>query len=86
MQKAVYTLKKYIDKPNYIALIPDTNENIDRFCIKILSDEHKYISKKNIGFINWKEIENISTNYNLYSTLENFLFNEGQIYNNGQCI
>jgi hypothetical protein len=81
----VKRLKDYIDNTYYIAVLPDSSANIEKF----FSDENVPQSAfddfsgwqtGNYGYISWADVEKFCKDNKLDNTLNVFKFNEGQIY------
>ncbi|MCP4351676.1 MAG: hypothetical protein GY795_39930 [Desulfobacterales bacterium] len=83
---AVEQLEKYIDDTYYIAILPDSSENMKNFFSKKFSlhppNGFNRWRVDTYGYISWADVEKFCSHNELNDTLRVFKFNEGQIYTN----
>lgn len=81
--KAVKELEKYLDRTYYVAILPDSSENMNKFYNSndfLQFNDFEGWNINNYGYISWTGVEEFCRDNNLRDTLRVFEFNEGQIY------
>lgn len=80
--KSVKRLKKYVDNTYYVAVLPDSPANIEKFFSgqNFSRDDFNRWQTNNYGYISWADVEKFCRDNKLDNTLNVFKFNEGQIY------
>lgn len=86
--KAVDLLSNYCEDAVFIAIVPDNISSIKDFYQNTLKNYNPIGLQEwditNWGCISWGEVERFCTVNNLQRVMENFRFNEGQIYNKNE--
>lgn len=85
--KANEQLGDFIDQVYYIAIVPDSVENMETFLgnpTPVYGQFKWDMVKEGFGYITWKQIHEFSKSKNLNRTLKAFKHNEGQIYRNAR--
>lgn len=80
---AVKLLAPYCGDVLFVALVPDSNSNLDSF-YKKFSKNYRLKKAQNWGYLSWETVESFCRNKNLKDTLKILKWNRGQIYDNNQ--